>query len=829
MSGSRDAYARRASGPRASERRPTVEAAQAVDAPDVEALVHEALHSTWGNQLVQAALSGADLDGVGPVLAGEIAAASAGLGASSEDGTGLLATGNTALAQAVKRAQAETLSTGEALATLRGGGGQQLPSGVRAQMEQAFGRSFAGVRVHTDTAQAAATLGAEAVAMGSHLHFAEGAYAPGSAAGRAVIAHELTHVVQAEEGRLPGVGGVSTTGMATEREAYANESLAMPGVQLASGVDTAIAPSSLPDVSFGAPVGAALGIGGFASGFGASGLAPLAGAAADMGFSGGPVGADSSAPAMLRESEDVDREESDTEASARHEVAMGLDQGFRRSIDMSQGDQTVNVAKEGTGRKDGIFTGPAANGHLAVDEYNAVMRDIGPDGESRSSGADTNLTDSAQNTQTENDGHVHLDGSPKLGATPETTATAPGGDPVLGGDTGGMVADAAHSTGGAPQADTAASKPQQDRSISGNPAVDAALQASFGKDLSAVGVHTDDPGNRALNARAFTQGRDIAVRGDVDVSDAGDKDAMRTLGHEMAHAVHGGGTGQHAVDQPGDGGEAIAERAGEAFSRFMEGGMKGPVPRLSAATGGKARKHREEDPETPPPPPPKETATPAAPVQATATPTAAPTETATPAAAPETATPAAAPAPVTSTAPPAAVTPPAVVAPTAAPDAGTGVVTPGSAGPDTATPGQTNAGPDTTTPGQDEAATRGLTPGQAEQPTATPAERPSLAAVGQNTDALAKTIAEMPADQRAAYLKGEGGEALRGVLAGRRQAHPAHRGTRSAARRDGGGRRPGLRPRAGRALHARCHGLDQGREGRAARRRDRGRDHEARP
>ncbi|MCA9571183.1 MAG: DUF4157 domain-containing protein, partial [Myxococcales bacterium] len=422
-------------------------------APDVEGLVQESLQSSFGNTIVQAALRGADVGGLGDVIASEIAATSMGMGALSDEGQGLLAAGNAAVQDAARKAQGDRLTQHDAMNALRGGGGQQLPTGVRARMEAVFGRSFAGVRVHTDTAEAADALGAEAVAMGSHLHFAEGAYDPGSTSGQAVIAHELTHVVQAQDGRLPGVGGVSSTSMAAEREAYANESLAgLPGldvdgpsagtVQLASDVDTSIAPSALGSSGLDASVGASFGLGGFGSGFGASSMAPLAGASVDGGIVGaeGPVQAATSAPAMLRETDDIDREESDTEASARHEVAMGLDQGFRRSLDMSQGDQTVNVPKEGTGRKDGIFTGPAANGHLAVDEYNSVMRDIGPDGDSRASGADENTPDSAQNTQTENDGHVHLDGSPKLGATPETTATAPGGDPVMGGSTGGMVA-----------------------------------------------------------------------------------------------------------------------------------------------------------------------------------------------------------------------------------------------------------------------------------------------------------------------------------------------------------------------------------------------------
>jgi hypothetical protein len=65
-------------------------------------------------------------------------------------------------------------------------------------MEPRFGHSFANVRVHADgrAAESAAAVGAHAYAVGRDLVFGAGKYAPGSAGGRRLIAHELAHVVQ---------------------------------------------------------------------------------------------------------------------------------------------------------------------------------------------------------------------------------------------------------------------------------------------------------------------------------------------------------------------------------------------------------------------------------------------------------------------------------------------------------------------------------------------------------------------------------------------------------------------------------------------------------
>lgn len=77
-------------------------------------------------------------------------------------------------------------------------GGQPLSTGVRAFMEPRFGFDFSHVRVHTGekAAESSHDLRASAYTVGSNIFFNAGEYQPGSFAGRKLLAHELTHVVQ---------------------------------------------------------------------------------------------------------------------------------------------------------------------------------------------------------------------------------------------------------------------------------------------------------------------------------------------------------------------------------------------------------------------------------------------------------------------------------------------------------------------------------------------------------------------------------------------------------------------------------------------------------
>ena len=73
-----------------------------------------------------------------------------------------------------------------------------LPYSVRRDFERFFRADLSSVRVHIDGR--AAIAGARAFACGSDLHFAPGEYHPGTATGRALLAHELAHVLQQCDG-----------------------------------------------------------------------------------------------------------------------------------------------------------------------------------------------------------------------------------------------------------------------------------------------------------------------------------------------------------------------------------------------------------------------------------------------------------------------------------------------------------------------------------------------------------------------------------------------------------------------------------------------------
>ncbi|NOZ70116.1 MAG: DUF4157 domain-containing protein [Deferribacteres bacterium] len=71
-------------------------------------------------------------------------------------------------------------------------------------MERRFGADFSSVRVHTDSnaVQMNRQLNAQAFTYGKDIYFGAGRYSPGTASGRRLLAHELTHVVQQKYGTL---------------------------------------------------------------------------------------------------------------------------------------------------------------------------------------------------------------------------------------------------------------------------------------------------------------------------------------------------------------------------------------------------------------------------------------------------------------------------------------------------------------------------------------------------------------------------------------------------------------------------------------------------
>ena len=101
------------------------------------------------------------------------------------------------------------------------GGGHDLDTGVRRQMESSMGANFSGVRIHTDKQADSLNhaLSARAFTTGHDIFFREGAYQPGSSIGRELIAHELTHVVQQNGDTVRRAMSVSQPGDPHEVEA----------------------------------------------------------------------------------------------------------------------------------------------------------------------------------------------------------------------------------------------------------------------------------------------------------------------------------------------------------------------------------------------------------------------------------------------------------------------------------------------------------------------------------------------------------------------------------------------------------------------------------
>lgn len=101
--------------------------------------------------------------------------------------------------------------------------GQPLDPATRAFMEPRFGHDFSRVRVHSDKSAAESTKAVNALAytVGRDVVFGTAQYAPGTPAGRHLIAHELAHVVQQRSAptALLSVLPVTSPGDASEQEA----------------------------------------------------------------------------------------------------------------------------------------------------------------------------------------------------------------------------------------------------------------------------------------------------------------------------------------------------------------------------------------------------------------------------------------------------------------------------------------------------------------------------------------------------------------------------------------------------------------------------------
>ena len=117
--------------------------------------------------------------------------------------------------------------------------GQPLDASTRAFFEPRFGHDFSKVRIHADAeaGQSAAAVSAHAYAYGQDIAFASDRYAPTTMAGRALLAHELAHVVQ--DAGLPAAGppvATSAPSDASERAADQAAATALSRNQPTSGL-----------------------------------------------------------------------------------------------------------------------------------------------------------------------------------------------------------------------------------------------------------------------------------------------------------------------------------------------------------------------------------------------------------------------------------------------------------------------------------------------------------------------------------------------------------------------------------------------------------------
>ncbi len=225
--------------PAARRARPTRQSTTPAVAPAPQA---PALRDLVGDSVLRAALDGAALDGMGPYLADALRLTAAGVSdaplslpappavAGPHDAAALDAAASALGADAFRApGGAAAVDEGAATAAIRRSPGAPLPAAIEARFSAALGHDLSHVRLHADAAaaQAAEALNARAFALGADLFFGANQLAPGTVAGDRLLAHELTHVIQHDEGRLPTPAGggleVSSPSDPAEREAVAAE------------------------------------------------------------------------------------------------------------------------------------------------------------------------------------------------------------------------------------------------------------------------------------------------------------------------------------------------------------------------------------------------------------------------------------------------------------------------------------------------------------------------------------------------------------------------------------------------------------------------------
>jgi Domain of unknown function (DUF4157) len=120
--------------------------------------------------------------------------------------------------------------------------GQPLDNATRMFMEPRFGHHFSDVRVHTDAqaGESARQLNALAYTVGRDVVFAPEEYAPHTASGRRLLAHELAHTIQQSANGNRGWGELALGDSTAEAEREADT----VGARVMAGVPARVALTS---------------------------------------------------------------------------------------------------------------------------------------------------------------------------------------------------------------------------------------------------------------------------------------------------------------------------------------------------------------------------------------------------------------------------------------------------------------------------------------------------------------------------------------------------------------------------------------------------------
>jgi hypothetical protein len=112
--------------------------------------------------------------------------------------------------------------------------GQPLPKQAGEFFESRMNRDFSKVRIHTDNeaAKSATSINAKAYTVGNNIAFGHGQYSPDTFAGKRLLAHELTHVVQQGESEAQNDQIQRTVSDRSSCPANTNGAPALPEIDL---------------------------------------------------------------------------------------------------------------------------------------------------------------------------------------------------------------------------------------------------------------------------------------------------------------------------------------------------------------------------------------------------------------------------------------------------------------------------------------------------------------------------------------------------------------------------------------------------------------------